>query len=115
MSKKVLEVKDRIFYEKDGKFYQDAVAEVLTTDEGVLYALEDYYWWCVTEDELLDESDKRVQDCLCLQKDAFVKLSEIRSWLQYHARDYYEADEWSEFKDEDMIKDLCKEILYGQN
>lgn len=113
MSKRILKVGDDIFYEKDGKFYNDIVADVLTTDEGVLYELVDYDWWCVTDSELLDESDERVQNYFCLKKDGIVKLSKVRSWLQSHARDYYESDVWSSFRDEDMVKDLCKAILYG--
>ena len=113
MSKRILKVGDDIFYEKDGKFYKDIVADVLTTDEGVLYELVDYDWWCVTDGELLDESDERVQNYFCLKKDGIVKLSRVRSWLQSHARDYYESDAWSLFRDRDMVKDLCKAILYG--
>ena len=108
-----LKIGDRIFYLKNGNFYIDIVSDVLSTEEGVLYQPKDYNFWCVTEDEILDETDVRVRDYMCLEKDAMVKLSDVRSWLRYHARDYYEPDEWSEFKDEDMIKDLCKSMLYG--
>ena len=41
-----------------------------------------------------------------------VKLSDVRAWLEYYARTYYEADSWSEFKSDEMIKDLCKAMLY---
>ena len=109
---KMLKIGDRIFYQKNGYFYIDTVSEVLSTDEGILYQPKDYNFWCVTEDEILDETDERVRDYMCLEKDAMVKLSDVRSWLRYHARNYYEADEWSNFKDEDMIKDLCKSMLY---
>ena len=107
-----LNIGDSIFYQKDGRFYIDRVADVVSTDEGTLYELVDDNFWCVTEDEVLDESDERVRDHMCMTKNAFVKLSDVRSWLRYHARDYYEADVWSEFKDEEMIKDLCKAMLY---
>ena len=112
MNKKTLKVGDKIFYEKDGEFYQDIVTEVLTTDEGSLYSLKDYDWWVVTDNEILDESDKRVQRVLCKSKDKMVSLSEVRSWLRSHARNYYESDSWSSFKDEDMIDDLCITMLY---
>ena len=107
-----LEKGDRIFYQKDGEFYVDRVADALSTDKGVLYELVDFDWWCVTENELLDESDERVRDYMCTLKDATIKLSDVRDWLRYHARDYYESDSWSLFKDEEMIKDLCKSMLY---
>lgn len=112
MDKKALKVGDKIFYEKDGEFYQDIVTEVLSTDDGSLYSLKDYNWWVVTDNEILDENDKRVQRVLCKSKDKMVSLSEVRSWLQYHARNYYESDSWSLFKDEDMIDDLCIAMLY---
>ena len=41
-----------------------------------------------------------------------ISLSEVRSWLKSYARDYYKADEWSEFKDDEMINDLCYDMLY---
>lgn len=108
-----MEIGDRIFYQKNGEFYIDRVADIITTDEGTLYELEDYNWWCVAEDEVLNNSDERVRDYLCLREDKMVKLSEVRSWLDSYARNYYESDSWSEFKSDDMIKDLCKTLLYG--
>ena len=111
----MLNIGDKIFYQKNNNFYIDIVKDVVIVGEDVLYELKDYDFWCVTENELLDESDERVQDYLCLEKDQVVKLSDIRSWLRYHARDYYEADCWSSFNDEKMIKDLCKDMLYNKN
>ena len=108
-----LKIGDRIFYEKNGNFYDDRVADVLSTDEGTLYELVEDDFWCVAEDELVDESDERVRDILSLEKDGMIKLSCVRGWLQSHATDYYESDGWSNFKDENMIKDLCKAMLYG--
>ena len=103
---------DRIFYQKNGEFFIDKVADILTTDEGSLYELVDDNWWCVTDDEILDESDYRVQNYMSMKKDKMVKLSDVREWLQYNARKYYESDSWSSFEDEDMIRDLCKSMLY---
>lgn len=103
---------DRIFYQKNGEFFIDKVADILTTDEGSLYELVDDNWWCVTDDEILDESDYRVQNYMSMKKDKMVKLSDVREWLQYNARKYYESDSWSSFEDEDMIRDLCKSLLY---
>ena len=108
----MLQVGDRIYYQKNNNFYVDRVTEVVIVDGSPLYSLMDYDWWCVTENELLDESDERVQDYLCMEKDGYVKLSAVRSWLQSYARNYYESDSWSYFNDEDMIKDLCKAMLY---
>lgn len=111
----MLQIGDRIYYQKNNDFYVDRVAEVVIVDGSPLYSLMDYDWWCVTEDELLDESDDRVRDYVCLEKDGMVKLSDVRSWLNYHARNYYESDSWSYFDDEQMIKDLCKDMLYNKN
>ena len=110
----MLHVGDRIYYQKNNVFYVDRVTEVVIVDGSPIYSLKDYDWQCVTEDEILDETDERVRDYMCLEKDAMVKLSDVRSWLRYHARNYYGADEWSEFKDDDMIKDLCKAMLYNK-
>jgi hypothetical protein len=108
-----LKICDRIFYQKNGEFYNDIIADIEIIDGNSIYELVDNYWWCVTEDELLDESDERVRDYMCMSKDAMIKLSDVRNWLRYHARNYYESDSWSSFKDEDMIKDLCKTMLYS--
>ena len=110
-----MKIGDRIFYQKNGEFYIDRIADIVRTDEGTLYELVDYDWWCVTEDEILGESDERVRDYVCLEKDGLIKLSRVRNWLDYHARDYYESDSWSLFRSEDMIKDLCKAMLYETN
>jgi len=107
-----MKIGDRIFYEKNGEFYIDRIADIEVINGKSLYELVDYDWWCVTEDELLDESDERVRDYVCMLKDGMVKLSAVRNWLLYNARKYYEPDSWSLFKDEDMIKDLCKAMLY---
>lgn len=107
-----LKTGDRIFFQKDGEFYVDIVAEVLSTDEGTLYALAYNDFWCITGSELLDESDERVRDYVCMEKDATVKLSDVRNWLRRNACRYYESDCWSLFKDEDMVRDLCKSLLY---
>ena len=106
---------DRIFYQNDGELCDGRVVDVLSTDEGTLYEVQndDYYnYLCVTEDEVLDESDERVRDILSLEKDTTVKLSDVRNWLKTHARDYYYSDSWSLFKSEEMIRDLCKIMLY---
>ena len=111
----MLNIGDRIFFEKGGMFYIDRVADVLTTEEGTLYELVDNNWWVISDDYVLDESDERVRNVLCMSKNTMVKLSDVRHWLSYHARDYYEADAWSEFKSDEMIKDLCKAMLYEQS
>lgn len=49
---------------------------------------------------------------MALVKDDMVKLSDVRDWLKCYARDYYESDSWSSFNDDDMIRDLCKAMLY---
>ena len=108
-----LKIGDRIFYQKNGEFYNDIIADIEIIDGNSIYELVDNYWWCVTEDELLDESDERVRNYMCMSKDAMIKLSDVRNWLRYHARNYYESDSWSLFKDEDMVKDLCKAMLYS--
>jgi hypothetical protein len=74
----MLNIGDKIFYQKNNIFYVDRITEVVVVDGSPLYSLMDYDWWCVTEDELLDESDERVQDYLCMEKDKYVKLSDVR-------------------------------------
>lgn len=106
---------DRIFFHKNGEFFIDKVRDMVTIDGKTVYELKDNDWWCVTEDEIVDESnDERVRDIICTEKDAMVKLSDVRSWLNYNAYNYYEADCWSFFDYERMIKDLCKYMLYGK-
>ena len=107
-----MKIGDKIFYQKNGEFYDDRIADIEIIDGKSIYELVDNDWWCVTEDELLDESDERVRDYMCLIKDGVIKLSDVRNWLRYNARNYYESDGWSLFKDEDMVKDLCKAMLY---
>ena len=108
-----MKIGDRIFYEKNWEFYIDRIADIEIINGEFLYELVDNYWWCVTEDELLDESDERVRDYMCLIKDRMIKLSDVRRWLESHAMEYYESDYWSDFKTDEMIKDLCKAMLYN--
>lgn len=107
-----MKIGDRIFYQKDGEFYFDKIADIEIIDGKFIYELVDNDWWCVTEDELLGESDERVRDYMCLRKDGIIKLSDVRRWLKSYARTYYEPDSWSLFKSDEMIKDLCKAMLY---
>ena len=109
---KFMKIGDKIFYEKNGEFYIDRIADIEIINGKSIYELVDYDWWCVTEEELLDESDERVREYMCMTKDAMIKLSDVRNWLRYNALNYYESDGWSLFKDEDMVKDLCKAMLY---
>lgn len=108
----MLKIGDTIFFEKYGDFYQAKVTEVQTIDGVTLYACNNDIWSIVDESEVLDDTDKRVRKVLAQTKDKMISLSEVRSWLKYNARDYYEADEWSEFKDDEMINDLCYAMLY---
>lgn len=108
----MLNIGDTIFFEKYGDFYQATVTEVQTIDGVTLYACTDNIWSIVDESEVLDDTDKRVRKILAQTKDKLISLSEVRSWLKSYARNYYEADEWSDFKDEDMINDLCYDMLY---
>lgn len=108
----MLKIGDKIFYQKNDEFYVDKITNIVFVDDQPLYELMDYNWWCVTKDELLDESDERVRDYLCMEKDGYIKLSDVRSWLNSYARNYYESDSWSFFDSENMIKDLCKSMLY---
>lgn len=107
-----MKIGDRIFYQKDGDFYVDEIANIEIIDGKSIYELIERDWWCVAEDELLDESDEKVRNYMALVKDDMVKLSDVRDWLNYHARDYYESDTWSSFYNDEMIRDLCKAMLY---
>jgi len=111
----MLKIGDKIFFEKYGDVYQATVTEVQNIDGVTLYACTDNIWSIVDESEVLDDIDKRVRKILAQTKDKMISLSEVRSWLKSYARSYYESDEWSEFKDEDMIADLCYDMLYGNN
>ena len=108
----MLKIGDTIFFEKYGAVYHATVTEVQTIDGITLYACTDNVWSIVDESEVLDDTDKRVRKVLAQTKDKIISLSKVRSWLTYNARNYYESDEWSEFKDEDMINDLCYDMLY---
>lgn len=104
---------DRIFYQNDGELCVDIVTDILSTEEGTLYEIQEDSYLCVSEEDVLDESDERVRNILSMEKDTTVKLSEIRNWLATHARSYYYSDSWSLFKSEEMIRDLCKAMIYG--
>jgi len=108
MNKKV---GDLIFFEINGSFYIDRIKELVEIDGKILITPSD--WDCLTlmEEDLLDENDIRVKEYNALHKDAFIKLSDARSWLQYHLIDYYESDEWSNFDDEQAVKDFCIAML----
>lgn len=107
-----MKIGDKIFYQKDGDFYVDEIANIEIINGKPIYEPVERDWWCVTEDELLDESDEKVRNYMALVKNDVVKLSDVRDWLNYHARDYYESDTWSSFNDDEMIRDLCKAMLY---
>lgn len=109
---KKLKVGDKIFFIYDGKFQVDSVKEVILVDGKQLITPKYWDWIAISEEELLDETDDRVKDILCLSKDKYIKLSEARSWLQSHLLDYYESDEWSSFNNEEAIRDFCKAMIY---
>lgn len=73
-----MKIGDRIFYRKDGKFYVDKIANIEIIDGKSIYEPDYSNWWCVTEDELLDESDEEVRNYMALVKDDMVKLSDVR-------------------------------------
>jgi hypothetical protein len=88
--------------------------EISMKSDNVCYTPEDYDWWAISEDELVPDTDERVRNINCLIEDKMVNLSEIRQWLSFHARNYYESDSWSSFDSEQMIIDLCKHMLYNK-
>ena len=107
---KNIKVGDTIFFERGGSLIIDIVKEIAEIDGKLLITTveeDDWYAPVLTEDDLLDENDERVKRYKALREDKMIKLSDARSWLQYHLRNYYEADEWSEFNDEQAIKDFC--------
>jgi hypothetical protein len=105
------EVGDLIFFEINGTFYIDRIKELVEIDGKILVTPSDCDWLALREEDLLDENDIRVKEYNALHKDAFIKLSDARRWLQYHLIDYYESDSWSSFDDEQAVKDFCIAML----
>lgn len=104
-------VGDLIFFEFHGSFEVDRIKELVEIDGETL--INPSYWdnLVLTEKDLLDDNDIRVKEYKALHNDAVIKLSDARRWLQHHLIDYYESDEWSDFNDEQAVKDFCIAML----
>ena len=104
-------VGDLIFFDFHGSFQIDKIKELVEIDGETL--INPLYWdnLVLTEKDLLDDNDIRVKEYNALHNDAVIKLSDARRWLQYHLTDYYESDEWSDFNDEQAVKDFCIAML----
>ena len=98
---------DLIFFEYDGDLRIDRINEIIEVDGNLLITPDQWDWVTLTEDDLLDDTDIRVQEYYALNNDKVIKLSDARNWLEYHSRAYYEASEWSKFDDEQLLKDFC--------
>ncbi len=109
MNKKV---GDLIFFDFHGSFQIDRIKELVEIDGETL--INPSYWdnIVLTEKDLLDDNDIRVKEYNALHNDAVIKLSDARRWLQHHLIDYYESDEWSNFDDEQAVKDFCMAMLW---
>lgn len=105
-------VGDLIFFDFHGSFQIDRIKELVEIDGETL--INPSYWdnLVLTEKDLLDDNDIRVKEYNALHKDAVIKLSDARRWLQYHLRDYYESDSWSSFDDEQAVKDFSIAMLH---
>ena len=110
---KTIKEGDKIFFEIDGRFEKDVAKEVVEVDGHIIITPKYYDWLVLTEKDLLDDTDKRVQEEKALKTEKLVSLDKVRSWLDYNAYNYYEADEWSSFDKEKMIRDLCMAMVYG--
>ena len=104
-------VGDLIFFDFHSSFQIDRIKELVEIDGETL--INPSYWdnIVLTEKDLLDDNDIRVKEFNALHKDAVIKLSDARRWLQCHLTDYYESDEWSDFNDEQAVKDFCIAML----
>lgn len=103
---------EKIFFnDYDGDLIVSRVKEVIYVDGKVLITPEDYDWRTLTETDLLDESDIRVKEYMSLYKDKTISLAGARQWLQTHITDYYEPSGWSNFNEEQAIKDFCLAML----
>lgn len=110
---KTIKEGDNIFFEIDGCFEKDVAKEVVEVDGHILITPEYYDWLVLTEKDLLDDTDKRVQEEKALESKKLVSLDEVRSWLSYNAYNYYESDTWSSFDKDKMIRDLCVAMVYS--
>jgi len=104
-------VGDLIFFDFHGSFEVDKIKELVEIDGETL--INPSYWdnLVLTEKDLLDDNDIRVKEYNALHKDAVIKLSDARRWLQSYLRNYYESDSWSSFDDEQAVKDFCIAML----
>ena len=107
-----IKVGEKIYFEIDGRLEIDKIKEFVTVDGEFLITPSYYSWLTLSKNDLLDESDERVKEDKALHSEKMIKLSEAREWIKHHIRDYYEADEWSNFDDEQAIKDFCKAMVY---
>ena len=102
---------DLIFFDYKGDFCVDKIKEIIEVDGQNL--ITPFYWdlITITNNELLDETDRRVKEYNSLRKDKTINLSDARNWLNNHAYQYYEPDEWSSFDSEQLVKDFCIAML----
>ena len=104
---------DKIYFLVNDKFKADRIKEIIEIDGNILITPEYFDWLTLTENDLLDETCENVRNDIALHSEKQIKLSDARQWLQEYANDYYEADEWSFFNQEQLIADFCKAMFYN--
>lgn len=103
---------DKIYFlDYNKEIHEDYIKEIIEVDGKLLITPEDWDWKAVSEDELLNVSNEYVRKDMALHAEKTINLSDARSWLECHLRDYYEADEWSSFNFEEAVRDFCDAMV----
>ena len=106
---------DKIYFrDSDGNIQYDYIKEIVEIDGQILITPEFRDYITLTEDELLDDSVEYVRKDNALHAEKTINLSDARRWLEYHLRDYYEADCWSDFNDKGAVRDFCDAMVNGR-
>ena len=105
---------DKIYFLVNDEFEVDRIKEIVEVDGNILITPKYFDWLTLTENDLLDETCEKVKNDVALHGEKQIKLSDARQWLQAYANNYYEADEWSDFHQEQLIVDFCKAMFYKQ-
>ena len=104
---------DTIYFRYDGgRLEKDVIKEIVEIDNDILITPTYNDYLTLTSKDLIGEEDEDVKADIALHTDKTIDLKKARNWLKFYARNYYEADEWSNFDDEELVKDFCKAMVY---
>lgn len=101
---------DIIFFETANELLiVDHVKEIVEIHGRFLIVPQEFDWLTLEEKDLLDDSDRRVKRWKAIHQcgDKSISIKKAKDWLEYHLRNYYEADEWSSFDFERAVEDFC--------